>query len=207
MADTPTGETVTPEAPSNGTGTVAAPAQVNSNEDVEAAKKEAEQARFRANQLANANKALEEKLAEQERQKLEEKEEFKKLYEQTQAQLREREEADKAKERIAELSTATETVFKDYPANVVELAKTAGLSLSDDSDAAVNELRGKLDTFKATVGTPAPTASNPRETTPAEATHAETMAKIRGGDKTATMAYIREIPGIKRMKEIAQNGM
>src|SRR6185437_14544568 len=58
MADTPTGETVTPEAPSNSTGTTTAPVTDNSSADVEAAKKEAEQARMRANQLENELKKV-----------------------------------------------------------------------------------------------------------------------------------------------------
>lgn len=207
MADTPTGETVTPEAPSNEPGTVAAPVVDNSNADVEAAKKEAEQARIRANQLENELKKLREAEEAAKAKQLEEKEEFKTLYEQTQARLKEIEEANVAAERNAELSKATESIYAEYPSNVIELAKTAGLSLSDDSEESVNALKAKLDTFKATVGSPTPSANNPRPLTPEVATKEELLQRMRGGDKTATLAYIRELPGIKRMKEIAQNGV
>jgi len=207
MADTPTGETVTPEAPSNSTGTTTAPVTDNSSADVEAAKKEAEQARMRANQLENELKKVKDAEAAAKQKQLEEKEEFKTLYEQTQSQLDELKRNAEAAERQAELSKASQDVLKEYPQNVQELAKTAGLTLTDDSEEAVKALKDKLDTFKNTLGTGStPRANNPRVISPEQATHEETMAKIRGGDKQALSGYIQELPAIKRMKEIAQNG-
>jgi hypothetical protein len=219
MADTPQGETVTPVAPSNEPGNTPAPATVNSSADVEQAKREAEQARIRANQLENEKKALEDKLAAQERQKLEEKEEFKSLYEQTNAKLNEVLESQASAERQKELSTATDEVFKDYSPQAVELAKVAGLSLSENSDEARASLKEKLDVFQKQVGSsaPTPTPNNPRQTSP-EAVSREELVK-RNEDGVSPMAlagakgndsvirnYIREIPAIQRMKEIAQNG-
>jgi chromosome segregation ATPase len=203
---TPQGETPAPVAPSNEPGNTNTPPQVTVSADVEAAKREAEQAKIRANQLANEKKALEDKLAEVERKKLEEKEEFKTLYEQTNARLAEREAADAAKERSAELTKATEAVYAEYPSNVVELAKTAGLSLSDDSEEAAKALKEKLEVFKSKVGPSAPSANNPRPVTPEVASREEQMKRIRGGDKAALGEFIRSNPGIQRMKEIAQNG-
>lgn len=204
MADTPTGETVAPVAPSNEPGTVPAPVMDNSNADVEAAKREAEQARIRANQLENEKKALEAKLAEQERQKLEEKEEFKTLYEQTQTRLAEIEAEQADKERKAALETTAQDVLKEYPANVVELAKVAGLSLADDSEESVNAFKEKLDAFKKQIAPNAtPSANNPHAPAPAAATKEELLQRMKGGDKAAVNEFIREHPAIKRMKEIA----
>lgn len=204
MADTTPVETVTPEAPSNETGNTNTPSQVTVSADVEAAKKEAEQAKLRAAQLANENAKLKEAQEAIQRKQLEEKEEFKTLYEQTQARLAEIENEKAEQERKSLLEQASQNVLKDYPANVVELAKTTGLSLSDDSEAAVAIFKEKLDAIKSQVGAVAtPSANNPHNPAPAAATHEELMARMRGGDKAATYEYIRELPAIKRMKEIA----
>lgn len=204
MADTPTGETVTPEAPSNETGNTNTPPQVTVSADVEAAKKEAEQARIRANQLANELAKIKADQDAAKAKQLEEKEEFKTLYEQTQARLAEIENEKAEQERNALLEQTSQSVLKDYPANVIELAKTTGLSLSDDSEAAVAIFKEKLDAIKSQVGPVAtPSANNPHNPAPAAATHEELMARMRGGDKGAVNEYIRELPAIKRMKEIA----
>lgn len=219
MADTPLGETVTPTAPSNEPGNAPAPVVDNSGADVEQAKRDAEQARIRANQLENENRKLKEAQDELNRKQLEEKEEFKTLYEQTQARLKEIDEREAANERQKELSTATEAVFKDYPANVVEVAKTVGLGLSDDSDAAAAVLKEKLDTLQKQVGssTPSPTSNNPHQPAAANITRQELVTRNQDGvspmalagakgDQSAIKSYISELPAIKRMKEIAQNG-
>jgi chromosome segregation ATPase len=219
MADTPLGETVTPVAPSNEPGNAPAPVTDNSGADVEQAKREAEQARIRANQLQNQlDKIQKEQEAAQQKQ-LEEKEEFKTLYEQTQSRLKEIEDAQTAQERQKELATATEAVFKDYSANVVEVAKTAGLSLSDDSEAAQAMLKEKLDAIQKQVGssTPRPTANNPHDPAPQVASRQEltrrdadgvspmALAGAKGDDRVIKQ-YIRDLPAIQRMREIAQRG-
>jgi hypothetical protein len=219
MADTPQGETVTPQAPSNETGTTSAPPQVNTSADVEAAKREAEQARIRANQLENELKKREEADAAARQKQLEEKEEFKTLYEQTQARLKEIEDGQAAQERQSALNSATETVLKDYPANVQEVAKTAGLALSDDSEAAQAVLKEKLDAIKTQVGavSPTPSSNNPHQPAPGVTDrHELTKRNEQGispmaaaganGDDRVIKSYIRDLPAIKRMKEIAQNG-
>lgn len=207
MADTPNGETVTPLAPSNEPGTPVAPSAVNNSADVENAKREAEQARIRANQLENENARLKAEQQDAQRKQLEEKEEFKTLYEQTQARLKEIEDANTAKEHSAQLQTATQEVLKDYPAAVVAIAKTAGLSLSDDSDAARAVLKAKLDEFKTQVGgNPAPRSNNPHQPTPVAPERTELVNRMRGGDKKAASEYIGGLSAIQRMKEIARNG-
>lgn len=218
--ETPTGETQASSAPSNEPGNTTAPVTDNSSADVEAAKRAAEQATIRANQLANENAKLK---AEQEAAKakqLEEKEEFKTLYEQTQSKLKEIEEAQAAADRQKELSTATEEVFKDYDPKAVELAKVAGLGLSEDSDAARAILKEKLDVFQKQLGTTAnPGANNPRQDTPNTATREELTKRANPwegspmsvaaakGDDSAVRSYIKDLPAVARMKEIAQKGV
>jgi hypothetical protein len=222
MDGTPTGETVTPVAPSNAPGTTSAPVTDNtSTAELEAARKEAEQAKMRANQLANQLAEKEAAEAAAKAKQLEEKEEFKTLYEQTQARLNEIQESQATQERLAQLKTATEEVFKDYSTDAVELAKTAGLSLADDTDEARAALKSKLDAFQEKVGgkpQPKPTATNPRPTTPEVVERSQLTARNEDGvspmalagakgDDSVVRKYIREIPAVQRMREIANGGM
>lgn len=221
MDDTTTVETATPAAPSNESGTTTAPVTDNSSAaELETARKEKAQAEMRANQLANQLAEKEKAEAAIKAKQLEEKEEFKTLYEQTKSRLDKIEEDTKVQERQKELSTATETVFKDYPANVVEVAKTAGISLSDDSDAATAVLKDKLDAIQKQVGTttPRPTANNPHNPGPQATERQELVTRqnvFEGsamsqasarGDESVIKKYISDLPAIARMKEIAQNG-
>lgn len=220
MADTPTGETVTPEAPSNAPGTTSAPVTDNtSSAELEAARKLLEQAKMRENQLANQLAEREAADAAAKAKQLEEKEEYKTLYEQSQSKLNEVQEAQATVERQAQLKTATEEVFKGYSADAVELAKTAGLGLAEDSDTARASLKEKLDAFQAKVGgsPPRPGANNPRQTTPEVVNRQElttrnadgvsplALAQAKG-DESVLRQYVRGIPAIGRMKEIARNG-
>jgi chromosome segregation ATPase len=210
MAD----DTGTPDpaaaAPSNESSTPAAPATDNSSADVEQAKKAAEQATMRANQLENELKKIRDNQSEAERKQLEEKEEFKALYEKNEAELKQIRETREAEERQRTLQSETETVFKDYPANVAELAKTAGLSLIDDSEAARSALKEKLEAIKTQIGsagTPAVNPNNPAApaaANPDRAKLVENMALAGAqGDDKPTRAFIRSLPQINEMKRQA----
>lgn len=213
--DTTPVETATPTAPSNEPGTAAVPPVDNSSADVETAKREAEQARIRANQLENENKKLKEAQAELDRKSLEEKEEFKTLYEKTQAQLDEIKATQENANRQAQLTEATNTVFKDYPAEVVELAKTAGLSLSDDSETAQTALKEKLDAFKVKI-TPGSTvtSNNPSTPTQQELTREQLVTKGEDGvsplawagakgDESVARKFAGSLNAVKEMKRMA----
>lgn len=221
MADTPTGETVTPGDTQTTVQTPAAPvANASDPAEVERLRKEQEQKDLRIRQLENEAAAREKADAEAKAKSLEEKEEYKTLYEQAQALLREKDEAESAVTRQKELAAATTQVFQEYPANVVELAQTAGLKLTDDSDEAKTALKATLDAFKEKVGGSAPTATpnNPRETAPVVVDRAELTARAHPGaaspmaeasargDDSVTLKYISQLPAIQRMKDIARNG-
>lgn len=221
MSDTVEPAETATTAPLSNEGTPAATPVVNAADpaEVEKARKEAEQARMRAAQLENQLKEREAADAAARQKQLEEQEEFKQLYEQLKAQIDERDAKDAELARQAELQTATQDVFKEYPAEVVELAQTAGLALSEDTDEAKAALKTKLDAFKARVGSSnAPTPNNPRPQSP-EAVNRDDLVKrahpgapspmaeaAAKGDLTPQYQYISQLSAIQRMKEIAQNG-
>lgn len=223
---TPTGETVEPGTLSNDGQTAAttvptAPV-VNATDsaEVEKLKKEAEQARIRANQLENELKKKNDADEIARQKQLEEKEEFKTLYEQTQSRLKEIEDAQDAQTKKVALEAATTEVLKGYPANVQDLAKTAGLSLLDDSEESKTRLVATLDAFKEKVGSSSITANpnNPGSTAPVVVNREELTARSHPGgespmaiasaqgDDSVTRKYISDLSAIKRMKEIANQG-
>lgn len=213
--DTTPVETATPMAPSNEPGTAAVPPVDNSSADVETAKREAEQATIRNRQLENENKRLKEEQEATQRKQLEEKEEFKTLYEKTQAQLDEIKASQESATRQIQLTEATNTVFKGYPTEVVELAKTAGLSLSDDSEASQTALKEKLDAFKAKVipGSTV-TSNNPSTPTQQELTREQLVTKGEDGvsplawagakgDESVARKFAGSLNAVKEMKRMA----
>jgi hypothetical protein len=219
MADTDINlpETVADEPLKNDALTTAAPTKDNNVNQAEVARlrREVQEAQMWKNKATQ----LEQAQQEQTRKSLEEKEEFKTLYEQTQSKLNEIQEAQASQERQAQLKTATEEVFKNYSADAVELAKTAGLGLSEDSDTARASLKEKLDAFQAKVGgsPQRPGANNPRQTTSEVVERSQLTARNADGvsplalaqakgDDSVLRQYVRGIPAIERMKEIARNG-
>jgi hypothetical protein len=215
MDDTTPVETA-PVAPSNEPSTTSAPPVDNTSAVVEAAKKEAEQARIRANQLENENAKMKADQEAAQRKQLEEKEEFKTLYEKTQARLDELTAAQEEALRKQELTAATDELLKAYPTNVVEIAQTAGISLTDDSDAAKAVFKEKLDTLTTKVGSGTPTINpnNPGVSTDAPFDRSSltvkgekgvsemALASARGDDAPITK-YINSLSAIKEMKRQA----
>jgi hypothetical protein len=216
MADTPpAGETATPGDSQTPGTPPAAPVANADNAEVERLRKEKEQADMRVRQLENERKERETKDAEARQKQLEDQEEFKQLY-QVELEKRQKLEADQeAAKRSTELTQATEGIFKDYPTEVVELAKTAGLGLSDDSEAAQTALKEKLDAFKARIspGSPEPSSSNPNPSAPAETGNPGGLGKPRslGVDtgqvtinpepsKQKIHEYLSALPAIEQMK-------
>lgn len=221
MADTPatdTGETATSGSVSNDVSTTTAPGGDNgSTAEVERLRKEAEQAKMRANQLANELEAKHKAEEVAKQKQMEEKEEFKTLYEQTQKSLDEMKSQAEADKRNSELKQASNELFKEYPENVQKLAETAGLTLTDDSDEAKAALKAKLDEFKSQVApvqttqsnngyTPSTDVSDPHSLTQRSAPgQPSPMAEASArGDNSVINQYISSLPAIKRMREIAQ---
>lgn len=215
-------ETATTTTPLQNEGTItSAPATDNtSTQLVEQAKREAEQARMRANQLENELKKFRDAQADAERKQLQEKEEYKQLWEKSESERRALEDARKEADRQASLIAATDAILKEYPQEVVEIAKTAGLSLTDGDEVATKALKEKLDAIKQRV-TPGVrvTTNNPSNPTTPTMSREELVRRAAPGapspmaeagarnDKSVVLSYISQLPAIQRMKEISRNGM
>lgn len=163
MADTVLDtETVTPEAPKN-TATPAATPVVNAtdNAEVERLRKEAEQARMEANMLRNRLKAEEDAKAAAEAKKLEEQQQYQTLYEQERAKREEIERKQEADEQAKAVADAKAKLLSEYPDEVKAIAEDTGLNLSDASDTAVADYKGKLDKLQTRLGVQKVTPNNP----------------------------------------------
>jgi small-conductance mechanosensitive channel len=213
MADTPNGETVTPGDSQTTVQTPATTPVVNASDpaEVERLRKEKEQADLRIRQLENQAAAREKADAETQAKKLEEDQKFKELWEQERQEketlIREREEA----QRKTELEAATSNLFKDYSPAVQELARTAGLALSDDSDTAQADLKAKLDTFASKIGSPKVGPNNPGPT-PAPSTDRDRAVEVmrmnnipNQARQAATRSAVSGLSAIKEMR--AANGI
>jgi membrane protein involved in colicin uptake len=169
MADTPTSETVTPEAPSNNASPVVTPApaatpapQSNATDtaDVERLRKEQEQKDLRIRQLEN-EKAARDKADEEARQKkLEEENNYKELLEQERAK-REALEADaEARATTEALNKAKAEALSGYSEEVKTLAEEVGLNLTAVDETAVEEFKGKLTKLSERVSSEARVGAN-----------------------------------------------
>jgi hypothetical protein len=163
MADTPqTGETVVNEELKNeGTPTSTQPQGNASDQAAEQLRKEKEQAQMRANQLENELKKIREAEEAAKQKQLEEQNEFKSLYEQEKAKREEFEKERQEAEAKAQLSSAENEVFGEFPDDVVEIAKDAGIGLNETSDEAKERLRSTLSKLSGkTDNTPKPNNGN-----------------------------------------------
>lgn len=203
MADTPQGETVVQEPPKNDVTPVAAPApQVNNsdNSDVEAARKETEQAKMRANQLENELKKIKEAQDKAKAQELEEQEQWKTLAEQNQAKLDEFQKEKEENETKETLRLAQDTIFAEFSPEAIEVAKEAGLSLTEDSDAAKEAFKVKLQKISdKVVSTSTVTPNNPGSV-PEPNNRAELVQRMRAGDKEAQTKVISELKSLDFMR-------
>lgn len=213
MADTPTGETVTPgDSQTNATTTsTPAPAQDNvSAAEVERLRKEAEQKELRIRQLENERKAREEKEEAERQKQLEEQNEWKAIAEQNKAKLeafeKEREEA------IAkiELEKAENEVLGEFSEDVKAAAKDLELSLTEPSDEAKEKLRAKLTKLQEKVAADNKvtannqnTVTNPQSRQELLQEHAKTQT-IRPGETPAYSKALSELNWVKLAK--AENG-
>lgn len=205
---TPIGETNTAGQVSNDTQTTTT--TVTPQIDVEEIRRQAQQAEMRANQLAN-QLAAKEKAEEEARQKqLEEQNQWKELYEQERAAKsaleQEREEAVKR----ATIETVKSGIFANYSQEVLDVANTAGLTLTDDSDAAKADFTKRLDAI-AEKFAPAPkkvVGNNIPPSTPSvDGDRSKLISQMRFNDnnlaESARKQLISNLPGVNAMREAA----
>lgn len=207
MADTPTGETVVQEPPKNDVTPVAAPApQVNSNEngEVERHKKEAAQAQMRANQLENELKKIREQQEAQKQKELEEQEQYKSLYEQEKAKREAAEIEQQEAQRKAELEQTQNTIFAEFNQEAIEVAKEAGLTLTDTTDEAKNAFKERMTRIQErTITGRSVTPNNPGTDTPQEIDRAQEIQAMRAGNKEARSKLISNLPVLDAMRKQA----
>lgn len=204
MTDTPNSETVvepkndaTPSAPQPVVNTV-------DTAEVERLKKEAAQAQMRANQLENELKKREAAEEAAKLKQLEENNEWKSVAEQNRIKLEALEAEREADERAKELAAAKQEVFKEFPAEVIELAEETGLSLSDVTDDAKEALKAKLEKIQSRVVTNKPvTPNNPANPAPVDADRSEKLKRMAYGDKQAREEIISSLPGVEAMRKMA----
>lgn len=176
-------------------------------------RKQLEQATMRANQLANEKAARDKVDEDLQRKKLEEDGEWKLLAEKNAAELQELRSREENATKTAELNAATQEVLKTFPKEVIDIAETAGISLTDDSESARTSLTEKLAAIQARVlpNAPVVTANNPHNPAPAEAdtkslltrdaSGATPMAMAAAkGDLQPTMTFIKGLNVIDQMK-------
>lgn len=203
MTDTASAETgKSGDSQTTVTTTASVPADNAVQAEVERLRKVAEQAEMRANQLKNELDKRDKADEDAERKRLQDKEEWKTLAEQEAAKRGELEAKIEAQERKRELSKATKSIFADYSEEVVEIAKTTGLSLEDTDDASAAELKAKLDKIAEKV----PRASAARASNPAaprDATKQQLLTQIRRGTREQVEAAVGQSAAVKAWREQA----
>lgn len=208
MADTDTPvvpETVAPQ-PLENTNSVPQPAPVQGNADVEAVRKEAEQAKMRANQLQNELAEAQKKIAEAEQAKLQEKEDYKTLWEQANSQLQEVVTTQEQAAFQAEVAKKESEVTAQYSEEVLKIVKTTGVKLDGVDDAAAAAFKAKLDEIQETVGA---TASNRPENhsgavVPDTARREQALERVRQGDRTAVEEAVNTLGFIQAYEKSIQ---
>lgn len=204
--DVTTPETAPGELKNDASTTVTPGTDNGSAAEVERFRKEAEQARMRANQLENELKSREQKDVEARQKRLEEDQQYKELADERAKELdtlkKEREEETARAKRESE----QQKILSTYPQPVIELAETTGVSLLDDSDDAKASFKAKLDTVSEKLNLkPGATiqASNPAEIVPNTDSREQLLEGMKVGFKPAAGKFISSMPAIKEMKRNA----
>lgn len=202
MADTEQSETVAPSNSKTDATPAAAPPVDNDSEEL---RKQLEQAKMEANMLRNQKDKLEKDQADAAKKELEEKEEYRTLYEKEKAEreaiLTERAEAEKK----TQLDADSKALFDKFSPEVVDIAKTTGLTLEDTTETAKSALEEKLTAIAGKVKSPSVSGNNPAPQVNAPNVASEEVIKsMRSGNKEARREYIHQSPSIQAVKEELQ---
>lgn len=208
MADTDTQvpETVAPQ-PLENINSVPQPAPEQGNAELEAIRKEAEQTKMRANQLANELAEAQKKIAQAEQAKLQEKEDYKTLWEQANAQLQEVVTTQEQQAFKQEVAKKESEVTSQYSEEVLEVAKTAGLTLTGVDEESTQEFKAKLDKISEKVGSTAKNRPENRQdhVNPDTVTRQQAIDRLRQGDRQAAVDAVETLGFIQAYnKQIQQ---
>lgn len=195
--DTTKVETPAPVVKNEVTPPSAPAPQVNAtdNSELDKLKKELEQTQMRANQLNNQLEAKAKAEEEAKAKKLEEQNEFKSLYEQEKAKREAVENERQEAETKQALSIAEQAIFAEFDPSAIEVAKDAGLSLSEDSDEAKAALKTKLEKIQSKLVS-TPVSSNNPGITPENPDQTKKIEAMRAGN---TQARDEVIGGLKSL--------
>lgn len=204
MADTPTGETAKPEAPSNNASPSSTPAPAASNAtdtaEVERLRKEQEQKDLRIRQLENEKTARDKADEEARQKKLEEDNNYKELLEQEKAKREALETQATERETKEALDKAKTEALTGYSDEVKALAEEVGLNLTGADEAAVDEFKGKLDKISSRVSSEATVgANNPSHPGSKKDYTPEQLREGLADDKSFHDIVTDRFPGIKAM--------
>ena len=152
-------------APKEALNNNGSPAEATPNQGAEAVnaellRKEAEQAKMRANQLANELEAIKKAQEEAKQKQLEEQQEYKSLYEQTQSKLQEIAEEKAQSEKAQEIAKQEAQLTSEYSDAVLKIAETTGLKLTDTDEDAIKSFKTKLDALQDQIGKDAKVTPN-----------------------------------------------
>lgn len=203
MDDTAKPAETAPQEALNNNGS---PAQATPNQGADAVnaellRKEAEQAKMRANQLANELAAIKQAQEEAKQKQLEEQQEYKSLYEQTQSKLQEISEEKERSEKAQEIAKQESQLTSEYSDAVLKVAETAGLKLTDTDEDAIKSFKAKMDTLQEQVGKDAkvtPNNNNPVKVVTED--RGAYLEKARQGDKQAMDQAIGTLNFVKAFK-------
>lgn len=203
MDDTTQVETAPAQTPKNEATTTVDKSTVDTGE-VERLRREAEQERLRANQLANQLAAKEKAEAEAKAKELEEQNQYKTLYEQEKAAKEAIEAAQAEAERNAALKAESDKLFAQYPEQVRDLALEAGMALTDIDEQSVEAFKAKLDKVSSLVKQPKVTANNPGEMSAPKQIEPQALHEIMKDPAKLQEYWKKNNPGIASMMKPAE---
>jgi len=199
MADTDNQSETAKPGDSQTTVTTSAPTTGNAVDqaEVERLRKEAEQARMRANQLEKAEEARLKAEEERKAKELEEQNEFKTLAEQEREKREKLEKDIEERDRREALNKAKSDTLKDYSDDVKEQAEDLGIDLLSDDESDVEAYKAKLDKIKASFENTGRVTSNNGQTRTNTPSRGEAIQAYIKGDKSAFDEQVANIPWVK----------
>jgi len=190
--------------------TQSAPQQDNTTPtaDADALRREKEKLEMERNMLRKKLDQTSKELEQKTQKELEEKEDYRALAERAlaRAEALEKEKTDNESKVAREQANAD--VYSEFDPKVIEVAKTAGLGVTDDSDEARNQLKAKLEAIQEKIGgTPAPSPihNNPAPVVASEPERTQVLKKMQFDDRNIREQAIKTAVGsldvIRAMKE------
>lgn len=166
--------------------------------EVERLRKEAEQARMRANQLEKEKEARDKADEEARLKRLEEENQYKELYEQEKAKREGLETEAEKKQREAEVAETKQKILGDYSDAVKQEAEEFGFDLTTTDEADVEAFKDKLEKINKRLDSKV-SPNNPGTPTPQETLSGDALRDALHDDAKFHELVTKKFPGIKSM--------